>query len=426
MSIGYACIITSRPDLRFSTCRLSNASKERLNEIMVGNVAVLDKMIDFNIKNQISLFRISSDVIPFATHPINGIDWQFKYAEQLTKIGLKIKKAGLRVSMHPGQYTVLNSPHQEVVSRAIADIHYHAEFLNALGLDYTHKIILHIGGAYGDKSLAQDRFINNVKYLDSSAKKRLVIENDEKIYSVRDVLNIGMKTGNPCIFDILHHNLNLPSEKKSIVNWIDLFCQTWQEMDGIQKIHYSQQDGSKRRGAHSRTIQHREFLDFYHSLNSPDIDIMLEVKDKEISAIKCINLLMHDASRDKLLQEWHRYRFLVMSRSKGVYDAINRKLVANSDLNMLEFYDFVEDALSKPIQSKQLQQAILSVWSSLEDGATAAEKKRFSLLLLKMNEDKQFKLKMIKWLFAVSLRQEKTDICESYLFLSEYLAIHQN
>lgn len=426
MNIGYACMIFSRADLRFSTCRLSNVTEERLNEIILKNLVVLDKMIDFNIENGIHLFRISSDVIPFATHPINSLDWKYKYREELKKIGSKIKMAGLRVSMHPGQYTVLNSPRQEVVSRAISDIHYHAEFLNALGVDFANKIILHVGGTYGDKSLSQDRFVENVKYLDSSAKKRLVIENDERSYTVQDVLNVGLKTGNPCVFDTFHHSLNLPSEKRTMVNWINICKQTWNEVDGTQKIHYSQQDGSKRRGAHSRSIHHLEFMEFYKTLNSDDIDIMLEVKDKEISAIKCINLLKHEGNREYMQKEWERYRILILSRSKSIYEVINQKMVYDKDFSMLEFYNLVDEALGGRKNSKHIIPAMMSVWSALEETATDAEKKKFSSLLQKSKADTRHELRLIKWLSALSLRQRRSDINESYFFLYEKFGFNQS
>jgi len=85
--------------------------------------------------------------------------------------------------MHPGQYTVMNSPSEEVVKKSIAEIEYHTKFLDSLGIDYSNKIIIHIGGEYGDKSSAIQRFSDNIKALSDSARSRLVLENDEKIFT---------------------------------------------------------------------------------------------------------------------------------------------------------------------------------------------------------------------------------------------------
>lgn len=85
----------------------------------------------------------------------------------------------IRVSMHPGQYTVLNSPNDDVVKRAIEDLNYHVKVLDNFGVGENHKIILHIGGVYNDKEQAINRFADNYKRLNDQVRERLVIENDE-------------------------------------------------------------------------------------------------------------------------------------------------------------------------------------------------------------------------------------------------------
>lgn len=114
------------------------------------NLAALERMIDYNRKNDIKLFRISSDLIPFGSSPINALAWP-EIRKTFDRIGAKIRKNGIRVSLHPGQYTVLNSPTEDVGERAIADLIYHDKILAALGTDTTNKIVLHVGGIYGDK-----------------------------------------------------------------------------------------------------------------------------------------------------------------------------------------------------------------------------------------------------------------------------------
>jgi len=98
------------------------------------------------------------------------------------------RNPNIRGSMHPGQYTVLNSPNEEVVEKSIMDLEYHCKFLDSLGVDYSNKIILHVGGVYGDKISAMERFKHNFNRLSNSLKKRLVIENDDKSYTIEDVL----------------------------------------------------------------------------------------------------------------------------------------------------------------------------------------------------------------------------------------------
>jgi len=292
MKIGYACLTVGVSQTNLKTCMLKNASKEKLLELISHNLMVLSHMIDYNTQNHIKLFRISSDIIPFASSPVNTLFWWDIFRTQLRKLGEKIQNNTMRVSMHPGQYTVLNSTNPEVVEKAIRDLKYHAQFLDSLGLSPEHKIILHVGGVYQDKSKAMDRFIENYRALNFSIKKRLVIENDDKSYTIEDVLEIGHLLHIPVVFDNLHHAVNPPGTNTSAFEWIDACSKTWHRKDGDQKIHYSQQNPEKRPGSHSESISIQPFMDFYKQLNRKDIDIMLEVKDKNISAVNCIQAIL--------------------------------------------------------------------------------------------------------------------------------------
>lgn len=295
MSIGYACIAVGVNDANQRSCIAKNASEEKLSELIQHNLNVLEIIIDYNIQNNIKLFRISSDIIPFGSSPINTLKWWELFESEFHRIGCKIKNSGMRVSMHPGQYTVLNSPDADVVKRAVQELNYSARVLDSLELCAEHKIILHIGGIYQNKPQAIQRFCENYKYLNDSVKQRLVIENDDKNYKIFDVLAIGKKMEIPVVFDNLHNAVN-PSDDNHYhdeVYWINECKKTWKDVDGIQKIHYSQQAQFKRAGSHSDTIDINEFLRFYKQIDYDNIDIMLEVKDKNLSAVKCINCILN-------------------------------------------------------------------------------------------------------------------------------------
>lgn len=158
MSIGYACLTLGVQNTDLKTCTIKNADEARLTSLIACNLDALEKMIDYNIKNSIHMFRISSDIIPFASSPVNRIPWAETFGERLSAIGRKIRQSGMRVSMHPGQYTVLNSPNETTAENAVLDLRYHAAFLDSLQVDSSHKIILHIGGAYDDRQSAVQRF----------------------------------------------------------------------------------------------------------------------------------------------------------------------------------------------------------------------------------------------------------------------------
>ncbi len=291
MRIGYACLTVGVPRTSFRTCLLKNASNEKLETVIAHNLDALDHILDYNEAHRIRMFRITSDLIPFGSSPVNRLPWPALFEEEFNGLGRKIKETGLRVSMHPGQYTVLNSPDPRVVQNAAADLAYHARVLDLLGVSPEHKIVLHIGGVYGDKKTAAQRFIANYHRLADAVRQRLIIENDDRSYAIEEVLDISAATGAPVVFDNLHHTAKPSNTQRTVLDWIRQCRSTWQHGDGLQKIHYSQQAGGKRPGAHSESIRLEEFAAFYEGLEGLDLDIMLEVKDKNQSALRCMEWL---------------------------------------------------------------------------------------------------------------------------------------
>ena len=263
MSIGYACLNIGTPDTNIRSLMQKNATPEKLTEVTAHNLAALEKMIDYNRKNNIKLFRISSDLIPFGSSPVNTLPWWDIHAEAFQHIGAKIRKSGMRVSFHPGQYTVLNSPDEDVVARAILDLAYHAKMLECLGVGNQHKIVLHVGGIYGDKKEALQRFKQNFRRLPEAVRNRLIIENDDRLYNIEEVLELAHRLQIPAVYDNLHHAINPPKSGGTDQYWIAETAKTWKASDGNQKIHYSQQAPGKRPGAHTDTIDLKNFLTFH-------------------------------------------------------------------------------------------------------------------------------------------------------------------
>jgi UV DNA damage endonuclease len=198
----------------------------------------------------------------------------------------------MRISMHPDQFIVVNSPREEVFERSVAELTYHATVLDLLNLDTTAKIQLHVGGVYGDKSQSIQRFIDRFASLNHSIRRRLVIENDEKSYHIQDCLQVSAKTDIPILFDYFHHSLLHNHEP------LDLLlrsCQeTWMKNDGIPMVDYSSQKPNKPPGAHAENLDPSAFTKFLLKSQPYDFDLMLEIKDKERSAMQAFELLKTD------------------------------------------------------------------------------------------------------------------------------------
>ncbi len=283
--IGYACINTQLPSPN-RTCRLRNAAPEKILELASANLEALRAILEWNAARRIELFRITSDLIPFGSHPINQLPWARILERQFARVGAIISAKRLRVSMHPGQFTVLNSLRSEVIENSVKELEYHATVLDALGLDESHKIVIHLGGIYDDKSESLKRFIKNGRALDRRVKARLVLENDERCYTIADALSAAEALGVPVVFDVFHHRWNPALQRQSLRSIIRLVAKTWRLSDGRVKIHYSNQWPGEPPGTHSKSISASKFLQFYETVRDLELDIMLEVKDKQESVLK--------------------------------------------------------------------------------------------------------------------------------------------
>lgn len=293
MRIGYPCINTEIGCTSSRTFRLKSYSEKRLVQTIESNLFCLSKTLSFNIEHNILFFRITSDLIPFASHPICTFNWQKHFAEQFQEIGYLIKNHGMRISMHPDQFTLINSLDNKVLENSIRELFYHAQVLDLMELDNSAKIQIHVGGVYKDKKKSLNRFIQRFKKLDKIVKKRLVVENDDSRYNLRDSLEINSATAIPVVFDVLHHEVN--SSGESLKEALELFSKTWKIEDGLPMVDYSSQKEGYRIGRHVETINSEHFREFLEESRPFNFDIMLEIKDKQRSALRAIEIASQDA-----------------------------------------------------------------------------------------------------------------------------------
>jgi UV DNA damage endonuclease len=285
MRIGYPCINLTLKRSAARTFRVASYSDERVISTVTSNLDTLEAYLAWNDAHDIRFFRISSGTIPLASHPIMTFNWQEAFADRLRIIGETIESQGTRVNVHPGQYTLINSNRPEVVTASVAELVYHAELLDLMGPDTTHKIQIHVGGVYGDKPVAIRRFIEAWHALPESVRRRLVIENDERHYSLADTLEIHRETGTPVLFDTFHHSILNNGE--SIADALNLVGETWNG-HGPPMVDYSSQDNTKQLGAHTPSIDLDDFAQVLPLLAHHNADVMLEIKDKETSALRAI------------------------------------------------------------------------------------------------------------------------------------------
>jgi UV DNA damage endonuclease len=231
---------------------------------------------------------MSSDMIPWA----NTIDLEtlpdFKrISEALKKAGDFAKFYGMRLSMHPGPFTTLSSPSQNVVENGIKDLESHAKVMDLMGLSRNpfNKINIHMGGTHGDKMACMQRFCDNFGRLSDGVKSRLSLENDDKesLYTVKDLMFIYERIGVPIVFDYHHHKCQKDPMSEELA--LKLAASTWPK-DIKPVVHYSESKALHENNTKIKVQAHSDFIDYLPERYGLDLDVMLECKSKELALLK--------------------------------------------------------------------------------------------------------------------------------------------
>lgn len=301
--------------------------KRYLEDVCLANVADLPKMIRWNDKYGIRFMRLSSEMFPFASHEEYGYKLAPFAADALAEAGKVIAHYGHRVTTHPGQFTQLGSPRQPVIDNAIRDLNYHDEMLSLLRLPEQQNrdavMILHMGGVFGDKQTAMQRFRENYARLSQGVKNRLVLENDDVSYTVHDLLPICEELNIPMVLDFHHHNILFDPEqlREGTADIVPLFpriLETWRRKGITPKMHYSEPEPQaitpRQRRKHNPRV----------STLPPcpdDMDLMIEAKDKEQAVFQLM--------RDFKLPGWDSFNDIIPyvrdDDNKAALAALNKK-----------------------------------------------------------------------------------------------------
>ena len=294
--MGYACInmqlSSQKPRIYTGRSMIKRTFKSKgidyASQLGLDNCKDLYKILEWNKENGFNFFRITSNLFPWSSeYNLSDMPDYDEICDILSKAGGYAIDNDIRITSHPGPFNVLTSPHPHVVENCINDLSIHGEVFDLMNLSRTpyNKINIHIGGAYGDKVSAMERFCENFHRLPDSVKTRLTVENDDKatMYSVVDLYEgVYCKIGIPIVFDYHHHrfcNGGLSEEDA-----LEVAISTWNNI--VPVVHYSesrnieQEDDKIRPQAHSDYV--RDYIDTYGNR----VDIMVEAKAKELAVLK--------------------------------------------------------------------------------------------------------------------------------------------
>ena len=435
MAIGYACVTRGVHGAQQRAMRLSTVGDEaRFLEIAYANLDALDRILTYNRSRNIQLFRVSSGLVPLASHPDNPHDWEALLAPRLAELRARVDAAGVRLSMHPGQYTVLDSDRPETVDAAVAEVEYSARLLSLLS-GRESLIVLHGGGK-------PDALARGVDKLSPAARGMLVLENDETRSAPEDTLAACHRLELPMVYDPLHAEVragrnarawHLPAVGDPA--WAEVHremaaaaAETWRGRARPQKIHVSLQreDPGARPGAHAESIPprvlQRKLKDW--GIDPAQQDVMLETKDKNLSATAC-SLSLLGATRPDLEREWAAWKYLVMEHSRSHYDQIrdhfNQMEWSGRTVppaSVFRFYDLVDAARAIPAEPGGTLNALQHVWGYFKRDADDAEREAMMRALRRFSEGGLSRNAVVARLDALAVKYGADYLLDGY-FLNE-------
>src|SRR3954452_17815708 len=258
----------------------------------------LEAILGYLEDNAIGFYRMATGLAPYASHPDlrQFRDQPRECAERLAQLGERASAKGIRLSTHPGQYTVLNSEDQRVAALAVEELEVQAEILDGMGLGPEAVVVLHLGGKAGGPDAARDRFVRGFERLSDAARNRLVVENDDRAFGLADVLTLAERIGRPVVWDVLHHHCHDP-ERIPDAEALALAAATWPP-GVVPKVHFSSpRTAVERRDRGALALPplraHADLVDpiaFEHFLTGTvagrDVDVMLECKAKDLALLR--------------------------------------------------------------------------------------------------------------------------------------------
>lgn len=301
LRLGLVAKFAQRP-IRFRTTTATHLLKmerrdalEKVSGLVLQNVDALREALAFCANNGIGAFRISSDILPIKTHPHAGYEVEeLPLAEEIVhkfrECGAYARLHNLRLSMHPGQFTLLSSADEGVTRRSLADLEYHAQVAEWVGADV---INIHGGGAYGDKEKALARVARHLDLLSHGARSRLTLENDDTVYTPSDLLPLCRQHGVPFVYDVHHHRIL--RDGRTVAEVTEAALETWNREPHFHISTPKEGWDDPRPYRHHDYVNPNEFPDVWKQLaRERELTVDVEAKAKELAVLALLHTLRRE------------------------------------------------------------------------------------------------------------------------------------
>ena len=263
-----------------------------LSQIIFSNLHALEASIDYVALHGIGSFRITSQLLPLYTQPtlgyqINELPEAASVYDEFSRCKQSAKEKGIRLTFHPDQFVVLNSPHAHVVTNSIQELEYHGLLSELLGADV---INIHAGGVYGNKRDALVRLTKEVENLSPEVRERLTLENDDKSYTPEDLYPVCKMLEIPLVYDVHHHRCN--QDGLSIEEASELAYSTWNREPLFHISSPLEGWEGRKRERHHDYISFEDFPRCW--LHMLPLTVEVEAKAKELAVLKIMQEVTHN------------------------------------------------------------------------------------------------------------------------------------
>jgi UV DNA damage endonuclease len=263
----------------------AKARRDYLAEIAAHNADALAAAIERCHELGIRAFRVNSQVLPLATHPITGysleqLDPSGAIAGAFEWAGALARAYDVRLSLHPDQFVVLNSERDAVVNSAVQELELQASVAEMMGADV---IVLHAGGSAGGTSASLERLARGIDALSPRVRERLALENDDRSFAPAELAPVCIKEGVPLVYDVHHHRCR--PDGLSVEEATELSAATWGDRE--QWCHISSpKDGwaAANPRAHADYIDPADFPDVWRE-RTMTIDVEAKAKERAVLAL---------------------------------------------------------------------------------------------------------------------------------------------
>lgn len=267
---------------------------QKLNYIASRNLAATARILLYASNSGIPLYRLSSRLIPLLGHEATADHAFFLYLEKdFQEVGDIVRRHHMRVSFHPDHFVVLSAEKGEVLEASARALEGHVQMLRAMGLKDAARLVVHVGGAYGDKSSAIERFKSVVADLAEDVAALLAVENDDRTFSAKDVLALSFASPRPLpvVIDTLHHLCNPGG--LDLTGALSGAFSTWDGFDEPPKVHLSSPRSDENPRAHADFVRPGDGLALLEAAREigRDFDVMIEAKQKDLALLRLLDEL---------------------------------------------------------------------------------------------------------------------------------------